>query len=300
VNFGKIDPQLLHQVDLTLPNDHPVTTQLLNGTQVDEPHLYFGCSSWGLKDWVGTLYPKGLPSKDFLKYYSEFYQTVEMSSLFYGLPSSNQLEKWYQAVGPDFRFCPKFSEVITHTKQLKGIEKELQLYLDNIAVLGEKLGPIFFMPHPKMGKESLTTILHFIEQLPPSLEVFTELRNSDWFTSPHHEVLFDTLENWNRGTVITDTAGKREVIHMHLTTKEAFIRFVGNDLHPTDYQRIDEWVQRLKSWLDGGLEKCYFFIHQHEEKHAPILLHYLIEELNTHCNLSIPQKPFVFEGGLFG
>lgn len=300
MNFGKIDPQLLHQVDLTLPNDHPATIQLLNGSRIPDPQFFIGCSSWGLKDWIGTLYPKGLPSGNFLTHYAQFYNTVEVSSLFYGLPSNSQFEKWAAAVGPHFRFCPKFPETITHIKRLKNVELELQHFIDALNILGDKLGPVFFMPHPSLGKESLTNLLEFITQLPDELQVFTELRNSDWYASPHHDWLFDTLQSMSRGVVITDTAGKREVIHMHLTTKEAFIRFVGNDLHPTDFQRIDDWVQRLKKWLAGGLEKCYFFIHQHEEKNAPILIRYLIDQLNEQCALDIPQKPFVHEGGLFG
>jgi uncharacterized protein YecE (DUF72 family) len=84
---------------------------------------------------------------------------------------------------------------------------------------------------------------------------------------------------------------------MHLSTPECFIRFVGNSLHKTDYERIDEWVGRIKSWMDEGLEKCYFFMHQHEELHSPQLIKYLIEELNEKCGTDI--KPPVMQSTLF-
>ena len=55
--------------------------------------------------------------------------------------------------------------------------------------------------------------------------------------------------------MITDTAGRRDCAHMHLTIPKAFIRYVGNSLHPTDYTRIDVWVERMKYWLDHGMEE---------------------------------------------
>ena len=67
----------------------------------------------------------------------------------------------------------------------------------------------------------------------------------------------------------------------------AFIRFVGNSLHQTDYKRIDNWVQRIKQWLDEGIQGVYFFMHQHDEIHSPELAKYLIEELNDKCGLNI-------------
>jgi uncharacterized protein YecE (DUF72 family) len=80
---------------------------------------------------------------------------------------------------------------------------------------------------------------------------------------------------------------------MRLTTPTAFIRFVGNGLHPTDYTRVDAWIQRIKKWMDEGIEKVYFFMHQHEEIHSPELCKYVIEQLNKHCNTNIPELKFV-------
>ena len=74
---------------------------------------------------------------------------------------------------------------------------------------------------------------------------------------------------------------------MHLSKPQCFIRFVGNALHRTDYERIDDWVQRIRQWMETGLEKCYFFMHQHEELHSPALIKYFIEQLNKHCGTSI-------------
>ncbi len=80
---------------------------------------------------------------------------------------------------------------------------------------------------------------------------------------------------------------------MELTVPKTFVRFVGNNLHLTDYTRIDEWVQRIKQWLDSGLQELYFFMHQHEEKDSPELCNYVIEQLNLHCETHLRPVQFI-------
>jgi hypothetical protein len=95
------------------------------------------------------------------------------------------------------------------------------------------------------------------------------------------------------GAVITDTAGRRDCAHMYVTVPKTFIRFVGNSLHPSDYKRIDKWVERMKSWLDGGMKELYFFMHMHDEATSPELTVYLSKKLNKACGLDLPVPKFV-------
>jgi uncharacterized protein YecE (DUF72 family) len=86
--------------------------------------------------------------------------------------------------------------------------------------------------------------------------------------------------------VITDTAGRFDVIHQRLTTKTAFIRFTANDLHPTDYQRLDKWILRVNNWTSNGLEHLYFFMHTPNKCLCPQLVQYFIQGLNTTTGLN--------------
>lgn len=36
-------------------------------------------------------------------------------------------------------------------------------------------------------------------------------------------------------------AGRRDVAHMNITVPKTMIHFVANDLHETDYKRLDDW-----------------------------------------------------------
>jgi len=202
-----------------------------------------------------------------------------------------------ERVGKDFKFCPKFTEAITHRKRLKDVEHELNSFLEVIYELDKNAGPVFLMPHPQMGVKHVDTIQSFLGSLPKEVEVFVEYRHTDYFKEPLIGEMYSWMEKKKFGSVITDTAGVRDGLHMRLTTPNAFIRFVGNSLHKSDYTRIDEWIGRIKEWMDAGLKNCWFFMHQHDERYSPELCKYLIEELNKECGLSVKVPQFYQDKG---
>ena len=98
-----------------------------------------------------------------------------------------------------------------------------------------------------MTPKSLPDLKAYLEQLPKDIPVFLESRNKEWFAEPGNRgQVFDLMHRLNIGDVITDASGRKDVVHMELPTPYAFIRFVGNSLHQTDYLRIDHWVKRIK------------------------------------------------------
>ncbi len=201
-------------------------------------------------------------------------------------------------VGPGFMFCPKFTDIITHIRRLKDAQPFTDLFLDAVANFGENLGPLFLLPHPQIGPKHLEQVENFLRQLPKGTPVFLELRHPDWFKPENSQTIFSLMQSLKTGSIITDASGRRDCVHMRLTTPHAFIRFVGNGLVPSDYQRIDDWVQRIGEWLEAGLETCYFFMHQHDELHSPVLCRYVIEELNKHYQLDLHMPRFVSDQSL--
>jgi uncharacterized protein YecE (DUF72 family) len=295
MEFGRLEPAELETVSFSLPPDHPETTRLLqaakkkNGTEI-----YVGCAKWGRKDWVGKIYPPKTKEADFLSHYAKYFNCLELNATFYKMPSKAQTSAWSKKVGEDFLFCPKFPQSITHLRRLKNTTEAIERFLDGLSGFGKNLGPTFLVTHPQMGPKGLETIEAFVESLPEDLPVFFEVRHPDWF-SDHtaYNALCEVLKKKNIGFIITDACGRRDCVHMRLTTPQAFIRFVGNGLHPTDYTRIDAWVERIKEWQTKGIEKIYFFMHQHEELHSPELCKYLIERLNAECRTNIPAVQFL-------
>lgn len=294
MEFGRLESEGFEQVDFKLPPDHTDTTKILGlSKKKSSAEIYVGCAKWGRKDWVGKIYPLKTKEADFLEHYARHFNCIELNATFYKIPSKAQTSSWRKKVGSDFLFCPKFSQSITHIRRLKNTAEVLKRFVDGISGFEKNLGPVLLMPHPQMGPKTLETMQQFLEELPKEINVFLELRHADWFKDlDAYNAICRTMENRNAGAVITDASGRRDCVHMRLTTPEAFVRFVGNGLHPTDYTRVDEWVQRIKQWNEKGLQKLFFFMHQHEEIYSPQLAAYVIRELNKHCGTTIAEPRF--------
>ncbi len=93
--------------------------------------------------------------------------------------------------------------------------------------------------------------------------------------------------------ILSNKVGKNFLFSPKISNSISHIRFVGNNLHPTDYIRVDYWVQRIKKWMESGIKRVYFFMHQTEEIHSPELSKYVIQQLNKHCDTNIPEPVFI-------
>jgi uncharacterized protein YecE (DUF72 family) len=298
MEFGRLTDVDFNAVDFSLPHDHPATTKVLSRSP-EKTKIYIGCAKWGRKDWIGKIYPQGTKESDFLSHYGKFFNSIELNASFYRMPTAKQTAAWSKKVGSDFKFCPKVTGEISHMKRLKDVQQQMDRFLEGVSGFGENLGPIFLMPHPGMGPKTLPIIETFLNGLPKDVKLFVELRHEQWFEDKDaFERVFDLLQNAGVGSVITDASGRRDCVHMRLTTPDAFIRFVGNGLHPTDYNRVDTWVDRMKSWIEKGIHELYFFMHQHEEIHSPELCKYVIEQVNLKCGTNIPVPVFIGENPL--
>jgi uncharacterized protein YecE (DUF72 family) len=134
----------------------------------------------------------------------------------------------------------------------------------------------------------------YLEALPISTPVFLEVRNKEWFKEGEARLrLFNMLHDLKIGAVITDSAGRRDCVHMELPTPHTMIRFLGSNLHPIDYTRADAWVQRIKSWKDKGLQTLWFFVHQLDENNNPVMCDYFIKQLNKELGTNLKPPTFI-------
>lgn len=298
MEFGRVEPGQLAAIDFHLPSDDEETARVLKKSNLEKnkQEVFVGCAKWGRKDWVGKIYPAKTKEADFLRHYALHFNCIELNATFYRMPTHAQTAAWRSKVGKDFKFCPKFTDQLTHLNKLKNVHELADRFLDGISGFEKNLGPVFLLPHPSTGPKDFEILQEFIQSLPKDLDLFVELRHAEWFSDKRFfNEAFTMFEKNKTGAIITDASGRRDCVHMRLTKPEAFIRFVGNGLIPSDYTRIDDWVMRIKSWLAQGIEKIYFFMHQHEELHSPELCRYVIQQINKHCGLSISEPRFLAE-----
>lgn len=301
MDFGKLTDEQLVNVDFTLPPDGAQTATTLNGlTPVPDPKFYVGCAKWGRKEWVNMIYPPKVKEANFLDEYVKHFNSIELNAVFYSIPKADLIRKWKDKADENshngFLFCPKFSRTISHMKRLKDADLATDQYLSSIYEFGEYLGPCFLQLGDNFTPTSFDILESYLEKLPKDLKVFVEVRHQSWFADPIcRRQLFEMLNRVGKGAIITDASGRRDCLHMELSIPEVFIRFVGNGLahQASDFARVDEWVLRLKYWLNNGLGKVFFFLHQHDEKDTPILANYTIQQFNKHLGATIPEIEFL-------
>lgn len=299
MEFGRVPENKLNDIDFSLSAEPEANKLVLTGTK-KTPHIYLGCAKWGRKEWIGKIYPKGTKDAQFLEHYVQHYNSIELNATHYKVYKPEEISRWAaKAKGRDFKFCPKITNSISHYSGFSNVDYLTTAFLEGVLAFGENLGPIFLQVSEKYSPNQRDKLYKYLKTLPTDLQFFLEVRHPEWFAKATiRKELFDTLRSLNMGAVITDTAGRRDCAHMELTVPKTFIRYVGNSLHPTDYTRVDAWIERMKYWLDNGLRELYFFMHMHDETYSPELTVYLVDKLNAACGLHL-QKPKFIQGSLF-
>ncbi|WP_291119641.1 DUF72 domain-containing protein [Empedobacter sp. UBA7248] len=283
MKFGKVEnPEL---VDFTLPKTPKETIDLLNkADKSDNFEVYVGCAKWNKQDLKNFYPPK---TKDELSYYSTQFNSIELNATYYRSPSKENVETWANKTPKDFKFFPKIPQSISHYGRLQNVTDKLNQYLDAVALFEEKLGMIFLQMHENFAPKDFDKLQNFINNFPKGYPLAVELRHEDWFSNEENfNRLVTLLEKHNISNIIVDAAGRRDMVHMRLTSNEAFVRFVGANI-PSDYERLDEWIETIKLWKAEGLHKLYFFIHQNLELESPMLAKYFIKKLNDDLDLDI-------------
>ncbi len=280
MKFGKLDD--ISRVNFSLPDDPFINRNVFDSLKSNDPHFYIGCTGWGMKEWKGTYYPEKTKPNNFLYEYAKQFNTIELNSTHYGTPKQEILQKWYEDTPSDFKFCPKLHKAISHRKSL-GIESDIiENTVNALSILNDKLGPIFMQLPPYFDSSRISDLEGFFKIFPDDFDLSIELRHPSWYEdSSLTDELHALALEYNKGLLITDVSGRRDILHMRICNDYLMIRFVGNGLHPTDYERVDEWVERLKIYISNGVNRIYFFPHEPNNILAPQLADYLCGKIKS-------------------
>jgi uncharacterized protein YecE (DUF72 family) len=168
----------------------PVATRLATPAGIR-----LGTSAFTAAGWPGTFYPQGLASRNYLSYYAQKFDTVEVDSTFYGCPAASTVRGWYDKTPPGFIFSAKVPQSITHEKHLVECGAEMAEFVSTMELLQEKLGPLvlqfgrFSKVEFRDADEFLGVLAPFLEQLPRSHRYVVEIRNKEWLTPEFMDVL---------------------------------------------------------------------------------------------------------------
>lgn len=294
MHFGRVSSA--ENFDSSLPPDTLRTQRFLALQTSQITKIYVGCPIWASKTWVGGLYPPKTKAVDFLREYAKTFNTVEVNSTFYHLLPGERLDQWRQQVPSDFRFCPKVYRGITEQLGAPHLSKLIKEYCDAVTGFGETLGLVFAQLPESLSPRYGALITRLAQNWPSEIPLALEFRHPGWFRD--HSLLDDAINFLYRhkiATVITDTPGRRDALHLSLTQPKVMIRFQGNESPELDHQRLATWSERLRLWASRSLSEAYFFTHQPSELQIPENAHFLkklLEEQSSYAG-TLKKDPFL-------
>jgi uncharacterized protein YecE (DUF72 family) len=217
--------------------------------------VHIGTSGWSYKHWKENFYPKKLKTTDWLQYYGNAFETVEINSTFYHTPSISTVKKWHAQVPDKFAFSIKASRYITHRKRLHDCAESVDFFYQRIKPFGSKLGPILFQLPPsfKANKERL---IEFIGLLSKEYKYTFEFRHSTWFADDIYEILAGN----NIALCITDLNGT--LSPQEITSDFTYLRLHGpKKAYIGSYGsvKLKSWKRKIDKWVDSSTSVyCYF------------------------------------------
>jgi uncharacterized protein YecE (DUF72 family) len=127
-----------------------------------------GTSGWSYPSWRPGFYPAGLQPAEFLGFYASRFNTVELNSTGYRLPSADQFRRWADAVPDGFEFAVKLS--------LTRLDR-VTTFLERTLALGDRLGPVRVVYEGPRDDGTLS----FVEgSIPEGVRLAWDFRDNSW------------------------------------------------------------------------------------------------------------------------
>ena len=213
-----------------------------------------GTSGWVYKHWREVFYPEDLSQSNWLGFFSQHFDTVEINSSFYRQPTEQTVKKWSnQVVNSDFCFAVKINKYITHLKKLDVTKDELLSHLAPYYYFGNNLGPILIQLPPFLEANS-ETIIRFLSLLPSGYKFAIEPRHESWF-SPD---MISKLSRYNVALVLADSA--KYPVKIEKTADFGYVRFHGSKFGESLYseEELIKWAIKLRK-MAKDLKKVYIY-----------------------------------------
>ena len=131
------------------------------------------------------------------------------------------------------------------------------------------MGPSFIQLPPHFAPKHAEAMWAYLKMWPTELPVSVEFRHPDWFVPATLNTTAQQLASLGIGMVISDTAGRRDALHMCVTAPHVLVRFGGYEGHPIDTERLESWAEWIGSSASHGLERFHLLVHEPDSIYTP-------------------------------
>jgi len=250
--------------------------------------IRIGCGSWADAEYVGVLYPKGLPAAERLRIYATRFPRVELNNTYYATPSAAQMTAWADQTPRDFLFDFKLHRAFSERPETSGdLVEKLAAAVDPLQRMG-KLGCFLLTLAPSFGpaRHRLTEIDALLKNLPPGVPLAVELRHRGWVEGKSREATLDFFRERKLAWVALDLPDLAlpsllPVIDEVTNPQLAYMRLHGRnpgwakaktaaERHQWDYspEELREIAARIRNLADLA-EHVHVSVNNHAEDFAP-------------------------------
>lgn len=139
-------------------------------------NTYIGTVGFSYDAWAnGVFYPSNISRAEWLSFYSQQFNSVEIFQSFSKSLEKEVCQSWYQQTPADFKFALRGNQYITHVKRLRGVGEPLKLFMEPLLKLQEKAACLTWeIPH--LGRDQTKVLEAFIKHLQknPHIQNFFE------------------------------------------------------------------------------------------------------------------------------
>jgi uncharacterized protein YecE (DUF72 family) len=234
--------------------------------------LHFGTQGWAYPDWIGVFYPPGAKQEDYLPFYAQVFDTVELDTTFYHAPRAAIARSWEKRVPGHFRFAAKVPRAITHDAALSGCDAEFSAFVASLDPLGEKRGPLLVQLPAEFRRsvDTSRTLSKFLEATPSGVKVAVEFRDVSW----HDAETYDLLKSC--GAALAWTAWRELPSATIVTADFLYVRWLGVREWVGKYDRValdraaehDAWEADLRRALPE-VREVFGYFNNHWAGHSP-------------------------------
>lgn len=242
--------------------------------------VHVGTMGWSYSFWVNNFYSANTKPERFLEEYSKHFDTVEVNSSFYRVPSVSVLENWKKQTTVNFLFSLKAPKKVTHEKFTKESFNYLDYFLGNVSTLESKLGPLLFQFPPSFKSDSFDSLKDLVSVLPKKYRYAVEVRNKSWLENRFYEL----LEENKIALVLGDSPWLHKIDKV--TADFVYYRLEGNrkqisgtkgTVEKDKTVDIEKLTRKIQLFSDKTEIFCYFskYFSGHPPTDAKKLLHNL-------------------------
>ncbi len=225
-------------------------------------HFFSGTSGLVLPVSNKQAFPPDFQDKTRLHYYGSLFNSIEINSSFYKLPMDTTVKKWTESVPDNFRFTFKLWREITHNKELRYQDTDVEKFMDVIANAGIKAGCLLVQFPPGLQINAigqLEGLLNLLTYLNTSLQchIAIEFRHKSWYTNK----TYDLLDKYYSGLVIHDLPASATPV-LETAANFTYLRFHGpNGGYRGSYtdDMLAEYSEYITNWLSENKAVYVYF-----------------------------------------